>query len=103
MRQPLRRLSYRRSPIAQSAKMFAPYPAKMFAFSTQAGYDRDMVEKLEALCKFNALFYVEKWLRSSVGVDAPFNDLQLWHSLNDYRVYDSAAADAAITALERHL
>ena len=75
----------------------------MFAFSTQAGYDRDMVEKLEALCKFNALFYVEKWLRSSVGVDAPFNDLQLWHSLNDYRRYDSAVADAAITALERHL
>ena len=79
------------------------YPAKMFAFHTQAGYDRDMVEKLEALCKFNALFYVEKWLRSSVGVDAPFNDLQLWHSLNDYRRYDSAVADAAITALERHL
>lgn len=79
------------------------YPAKMFAFNTRAGYDRDMVEKLEALCMFNALFYVEKWLRSSVGVDAPFNDLQLWHSLNDYRRYDLAVADAAITALERHL
>jgi len=79
------------------------YPAKIFACSTQAGYDRNIVEKLEALCKFNALFYVEKWLRSSVGADAPFNYLQLWHALNDYRKYDSAVSDAAIAALERHL
>ena len=79
------------------------YPAKMFAFNTQAGYDRIKLEKSEALCKFNALFYVEKWLRSSAGADAPFNDLQLWHALHDYRKYDSAVADAAITALERHL
>lgn len=62
-----------------------------------------MVEKLEALCRFKALFYVEKWHSSSVSTDAPFNDLQLWHALNDYRKYDSAVANAAIVALERHL
>lgn len=35
------------------------YPVKMFAFSSQAGYDDEMICKLERLCKFNALFYVE--------------------------------------------
>ena len=34
------------------------YPAKMFAFSAQAGYDKDRVAKLKSLCSFNALFHV---------------------------------------------
>ena len=78
------------------------YPAKMFAFSEQAGYDTSMVEKLEALCMFNSLLYVDKWLKASVGVDAPYNDLQLWHDLHEYRLYDEKVADAAIKALERN-
>ncbi|GBM58074.1 hypothetical protein AVEN_77243-1 [Araneus ventricosus] len=59
-------------------------PAKMFAFSAQAGYDKDMISKLEALCKFNALFYVKNRLSSSIVADAPYNDLKLWHDLNKY-------------------
>jgi hypothetical protein len=78
------------------------YPAKMYAFSAQAGYDTNMVQKLEALCTFNALFYVEKWISTSIGVDAPFNDLQLWHDLQKYRKYDWNVANAAISALKRH-
>ena len=78
------------------------YPAKMYSFSTQAGYDKEMIDKLEALCKFNALFYVPKWLASSVGSDAPYNDLELWHDLQEYQKYDSRVATAALAALERH-
>lgn len=78
------------------------YPAKMLAFSAQAGYDKSMIDKLEALCKFNALLYVEKWLSSSIGTDAAFNDLKLWHDLNKYRKHDPQVANAAIKAMERH-
>ena len=78
------------------------FPAKMFAFSEQAGYDSSMIEKLEALCMFNSLFYVDKWLKASVGADAPYNDLELWHDLNEYRKYDEKVANVAINALERH-
>jgi len=79
------------------------YPAKMYAFGIQAGYDKGMMIKLEALCKFNALFYVKHWLCSLVGADAPYHDLQLWHHLNDYRKFDADVANAAIVALKRHL
>jgi hypothetical protein len=78
------------------------YPAKMFAFSAQAGYDSNMVAKLESLCMFNALFYVEKWLSSPAAADAPYNDLKLWHDLHQYSKHDPQVAHVAITALERH-
>lgn len=57
----------------------------MLAFSEQSNYDSEFINKLEAICKFNALFYVEKWLLCTVGADAPFNDLQLYHSLLEYK------------------
>ena len=50
----------------------------------QAGYDKDMISKLESQCKFNVQFYVENWLASSIGDDAPYNDVKLWHDLNKY-------------------
>ena len=79
------------------------YPAKMYAFSAQTAYDDNTIQKLERMNKFNALFYVNKWLSASVGADAPFNDLQLWHELNEYRKHDASVANAAINAMERHL
>src|SRR6218665_1760532 len=59
----------------------------MFPFSDQVGYSKDMVDKLESLCRFNAMLYVEKWKSSSFG------DLlqQLWHDLNDYQKHDTIA------------
>ena len=53
------------------------YPVKMLAFSSKAGYEQNMITKLEAICKFNALFYVENWLCSSIGADVTYNDLNL--------------------------
>ena len=62
-----------------------------------------MIDKLEALCQFKSLFYVENWLSASVGVDAPHNDLQLWHDLHEYHKFDPQVVDVTITTLERHL
>ncbi|GBM17725.1 hypothetical protein AVEN_56040-1 [Araneus ventricosus] len=75
----------------------------MFAFRAQAGYDKGMISKLEVLCKFNALFYVKNWLFSSIGADAPYNDLKLWNDLNKYCRHDPQISNAAMKAMERHL
>ena len=75
------------------------YPAKMFVFSAQAGYDKDMISKLEALCKFNALFDIKNWLASSTGADAPYNILNLWHELNKYWRHDPVVSNVA---MKRH-
>ena len=81
------------------------YPAKTFAFSAQAGYDKDMVAKLKSLCSAVSMhfFYVEKWLNASVDADAPpYNDLLLWHELNDYKKHDPKVVNAANKAFDRH-
>lgn len=59
-----------------------------------------MISKLEALCTFNALFSGEKWLSASIASDTPYNNLQLWHDLNQYGKYDPTVVQAARTALE---
>lgn len=60
------------------------YSAKMYLFSKQMMYDKEMVSKLEQICLFNALVYTKHWLESPNGVDAPFNDLQLIKELKDF-------------------
>ena len=68
----------------------------IFAFSNQAEYGKDMLDKLESFCLLNVLFYAEKWLSASAGVDAPYKDLQLWHNLNKYKKHDPRIANMAI-------
>lgn len=53
------------------------YPANMFVFSAQEGYDKEMSIKIEVLCIFNALYYVKYQLSSVIGSDAPYNELRL--------------------------
>ena len=61
------------------------------------------MENLRRVCMFNAMFYVKAWLSVVSAVDAPVNDLQLWHDLNIYSKTDSSVAEAAIAVLNRHL
>jgi len=65
--------------------------SKMFSFIDQVGYRKNVVDTLKSLCRCDALFYVEKWLNSSFGSDASYNDLllQLRHDLNDYKEHDT--------------
>jgi len=83
----------------------ARYPAKMFPFSDQVGYSKDMVDKPESLFRCNAMLYVEKWLSSSFGDDAPYNDLlqQLCHYLNDYKKHDTRVGLLFPVQLLKHL
>src|SRR6218665_496339 len=69
----------------------ARYPTKMVPFSDQVDYSKDIVDKLESLCRCKAMLYLGKWLSSSFGDDAPYNNLlqQLWHDLNDYKKQDT--------------
>ena len=50
--------------------------------------------------------YVEKWMRASVGDDAPYNDLlqQLCHDLSYYKKHDTkiTVSSAVIKTFEMH-
>ncbi|GBM55803.1 hypothetical protein AVEN_75030-1 [Araneus ventricosus] len=43
------------------------------------------------------------WLSSSIGADAPYNTLKLWHDMKHYCRHDSLVLNAALYALEKHL
>jgi hypothetical protein len=79
------------------------YAAKMYAFGNQLQYDQVKIDKLHRICLFNALIYIRAWLSATSARDAPVNDLQLWNDLNKYSQVDPGVADAARTALQRHL
>jgi len=46
---------------------------------------------------------VKAWLSAGSAADAPVNDLQLWNDLIWYKQFIAAVAQAAMTALNRHL
>lgn len=79
------------------------YSAKMYAFGELLNYDQGKMDKLRRICLFNALFYVKAWLSACSAADASVNDLQLWNDLIWYKRFDPAVAQAAMTALNRHL
>ena len=79
------------------------YSSKMYAFGEQLNYDQAKMDKLRRMCLFNALFYVKAWLSAGSAADAPVNDLRLWNDLMWYKRFDPAVAQAAMTALHRHL
>lgn len=79
------------------------YSAKMFAFSDQINLEDGLLEKFERLIVFCALYYVPVWLTSSLGRDAPVNDLNFWKALIKFKSYDEDIACVAIAALERHM
>jgi hypothetical protein len=78
------------------------YSAKMYAFGKQL-YDQTKMDSLHRICLFNALLHVKFWLSATSAVDAPVNDLQFWNDLKWFRKVDPVVADAALTALNRHL
>ena len=51
------------------------YCQKMFLWADQLSYDSEFLEKLQRINVFIAFFYVPAWLKSSIGLDAPINDL----------------------------
>ena len=51
------------------------YRQKMFLWADQLSYDSEFLAKLQLINVLIAFFYVPAWLKSSIGVDAPINDL----------------------------
>jgi len=78
------------------------YCQKMFMWSDQLHYERDFVENLQRINLFIALFYVPAWLKSSIGIDAPVNDLEFLQNMLIYRKEDVVVADAAYQKLSNH-
>ena len=74
----------------------------MYAVSEQMQYDPVTIQKLERICIFNALIYIKVWLNAPKSVDAPANDLNLFHTLNFYAEIDREIAEAAQTVFHRH-
>lgn len=79
------------------------YSAKIVAFSDQLELDEGVLELYTRFVLFCALYYVPWWLVASKGIDAPIHDLEFWNAMQSYKKGDPDVADAAITALERHL
>ena len=48
-------------------------------------------------------FYIPQFLTSSTGVDAPYNDLNLYKNLEKFEQVDEDMAKEALKVLGRHL
>ena len=66
-------------------------------------FDDEYKASLSRFVKFSSLVYVPYFMLSSIGADAPFNDLELFKLLNKYKGIDSEVAEIAIAAMKRHL
>ena len=78
------------------------YCQKMFMWADQLSYDSDFLAKLHRINLFIALFYVPAWLKCSIGLDAPMNDLTFLQDMISYKEEDPAVADAAFNKLSSH-
>ena len=71
-------------------------------WADQLSYDSDFLAKLHRINLFIALFYVPAWLKCSIGLDAPMNDLTFLQDMISYKEEDPAVADAAFNKLSSH-
>lgn len=78
------------------------YASKMFMFQSQMTYDEEIIRKLNRMNTFLSLFYTSAWMKSSIGADAPINDLQLFKDMIAYRDIDPEVADIVIDKMENH-
>ena len=78
------------------------YCQKMFLWADQLSYDSEFLEKFQRITVFIAFFYVPAWFKSSIGLDAPINDLTFLLEMLRYKKEDPAVADAAFMKLSAH-
>ena len=67
-------------------------------------YDDEFVKTFQRINLFFALFYVPAWLKCSIEMDAPINDLNFLHDMLMYKDEDPtiAIADSAFNKLSLH-
>ena len=67
-------------------------------------FDKEYKEALAKFVKFTSLVYVPYFMKTSIGADAPYNDLELFKLLLKYKEQvDSEVAEFALKAMKRHL
>ena len=81
---------------------FGIYVLKMFMFSDQMGYSRDVVNGLQRVASFISLIYARFFLTASKGSDAPINDLDMFKDLFFYKSHDDTIASKGLEVLQRH-
>ena len=64
---------------------------------------RQQFPKVQKFVIFATLIYSSWWFKCECAVDAPWNDLQLYHKMLEYEGIDPAVARSAIRAFDRHL
>ena len=65
-------------------------------------FNPEQEEKVERFCVFALSFYIPMFFTSSLGCDAPSNDLQLYKELLAFKEVDDTLATAALATLDRH-
>ena len=81
---------------------FGIYILKMFMFSDQMGYSRDVVNGLQRVASFISLIYARFFLTASEGSEAPINDLDMFKDLFFYKSHDDSIASEGLEVLKRH-
>ena len=59
-------------------------------------------DKVQRFCIYALCYYIPMFFTSSVGVDAPSNDLKLYKELLDFKKIDPVLATSALATLDRH-
>ena len=98
---PSGKIFWRRPGACHKARLcaFGIYGLKALAFSSQLNLDDESVQLLTRFCTFLTILYIPHFLSSSIGCDAPVNDLKLFKRLSVFRAVDSQLADEAIVVL----
>ena len=78
------------------------YAQKMFMWADPMEYSNETKMQLHRMNLFLALFYVPAWVESTIGRDAPGNDLRLILAMHDYKTHDNTVAEAALKKLLKH-
>ena len=81
---------------------FGIYANKMFCFLEQLDLSKDAQAALKRFVTFSVLVYIPHFLKSSIGVDSPVDDLDVYKKLFKFRKVDHELAEKAILVLERH-
>jgi hypothetical protein len=63
---------------------------------------QQQVTKVRNFVNFVTLIYSSWWMTCTSAVDAPWNDLQLFHNLLQYEAINPSISKSAIKAFERH-
>ena len=69
---------------------------KMFMLSDQLPFTTEIMPQMTRMIQFLVLFYTTSCLNTSLGADAPYNDLKFIYQMMDYRAMENEIAEAAL-------